>query len=228
MPLSAPFVCLVTDRGRLAVGTDDDLVRLSASAAAAGIDVIQVRERSRTDRELLALTRRLVAVSAGTAARVVVNDRTDIAIAAGAAGVHLRGDSVPADRVRAIVPASFIIGRSVHTVDEARAAARSGVDYLVMGTVYPTKSKGEGAPVAGVSTLAAVCSAVAVPVLAIGGITIDRVGEVASAGASGIAAIGLFADVFNAQRSGDLDAALAELIAAIRSHFRSAGVSETR
>jgi thiamine-phosphate diphosphorylase len=113
---------------------------------------------------------------------VVVNDRLDVALAAGAHGVHLRGDSAPTWRVRAAVPRGFLIGRSVHAVDEARDAAGGGaVDYVIFGTVFATDSKPAG-PVAGVDRLAAVCAAVPVPVLAVGGVTIERLG-----------AIGLFA-----------------------------------
>lgn len=133
----------------------------------------------------------LVALTRGSATRVVVNDRVDIALACGAAGVHLRGDSVPASAVRTIAPAKFLIGRSVHSVADALAAG-AGVDYLLAGTVWPTAAKPPGRPVLGVDGLAAIVQAAAVPVLAIGGVTWDRVGEVAARGGAGIAGIGLF------------------------------------
>ena len=123
---------------------------------------------------------------------MLVNDRVDVALAAGAHGVHLRGESMAAVRVRSIAPAGFVIGRSVHAVDEAVAAERhGGLDYLLFGTVFATESKPDVAP-AGLERLAAVCASVGLPVLAIGGITMSSLASVARAGAAGFAAIGLF------------------------------------
>lgn len=163
-------------------------------AAAGGADLVQVREHGIDDRALVALVRGVLDEVRGTGARVVVNDRTDIALAAGANGVHLRGDSIAASRVRQLAPAGFLIGRSVHALDEAVTIDRDGaVDYLIFGTVFPSTGKPAGHPVAGVQALAAVCSAVRVPVLAIGGIDAARAAEARRAGARGVAAIGLFA-----------------------------------
>jgi thiamine-phosphate diphosphorylase len=223
MALHIPAICLVTDRQRMIPATDAGLVRLIASASAAGVDVIQIRERGRDDRELVALTRQIVAVSTGTRAKVIVNDRADIAIAAGAAGVHLRADSVPADRIRPIAPAGFLVGRSAHSVTEARAAADSGVDYLVMGTVYTTKSKPGATVRSGLSQLREVCRTVSIPVLAIGGISKDNVSEVAAAGAAGVAAIGIFTDIFNEHDHRELDGPLRETVAALRHALTRSG-----
>ena len=130
----------------------------------------------------------------GTDARIVVNDRVDVALASGAHGVHLRGDSVAGGRARAVSPSGFVIGRSVHSVEEARqAVADGGLDYLVFGTVFETTSKPD-AMYAGTRQLAEVCAAIPLPVLAVGGMTIPRLREVAAAGAAGFAAIGLFSD----------------------------------
>jgi thiamine-phosphate diphosphorylase len=161
-----------------------------------------------------------VEVVAGTATRVVVNDRVDVALAAGAHGVHLRAESVSAEQVRQIVPDDFLIGRSVHTRTEAVTAARSGVDYLVAGTVYPTRSKPEGAILLGVGGLAEVVRAVDVPVLAIGGVVADKVGDIAASGAAGVAAIGLFADVPTDADQEYFDRTLRELVAGLRAPFR--------
>lgn len=180
-------ICLVTDRARF------DVLSSVRAAARAGVDLVQVRERGMTDRALLSLVHDVLAAVAGTATRVLVNDRTDIALAAGAHGVHLRGDSVGAARVREIAPPGFLVGRSVHTVDEAVETDREGaVDYLVFGTVFPSASKPAAHAAAGLSELARVCSAVRTPVLAIGGVTPERATGVARAGARGVAAIGLF------------------------------------
>jgi thiamine-phosphate pyrophosphorylase len=130
-------------------------------------------------------------VTRGTRTRVVVNERVDVAIACGADGVHLRADSLPAAAVRAIAPPAFLIGRSVHTATEARASG-TAVDYLLAGTVWPTQSKPLDYALLGVTGLAGIVAAAAVPVLAIGGVTIERAGEAAAAGAAGVASIGLF------------------------------------
>jgi thiamine-phosphate pyrophosphorylase len=223
MTFGVPIICLVTDRQRLARPSDDELVCLAGRAAAAGVDLIQLRERNRDDGDLLALARRFVAAARGTTARVIVNDRLDIALAAGAAGVHLRADSVSAARVRAITPPEFIVGRSVHSAAEAVRAAPTGVDYLLMGTVYPSASKEGLAPIAGLAGLEAVCRAVSVPVLAIGGVATDKLRDIAGAGAAGVAAIGLFSEAVNENSHGDLEGALGVLVATIRRAFRPTG-----
>jgi len=182
----------VTDRGRFGL-TPDALVERAALAARSGAAVIQVRERDLADRALLDLVRRIVDAVRETDARVLVNDRPDVALASGAAGVHLRGDSPPASRVRAIVPPGFLIGRSVHSLDEIDAAvADGGCDYLVFGTVFPSGGKPEGHPVAGIDALARACARSPLPVIAIGGMTPAREAEVARAGAAGLAAVGWF------------------------------------
>lgn len=212
-----PLICLVTDRRRLPEPCDDSLVRLAADAAAAGVGLIHLRERDLDDRRLLALARRVVAAAAGSGTSVVINDRVDVALAANASGVHLRADSLPAARLRAIVPPGFLIGRSIHSASEARTAAE-GTDYLTMGTVYPSRSKRADAPVAGVAGLAAACEAAAVPVLAIGGVNSARLGDVFQAGASGVAAIGMFSDL----QAGDGEAsgpAIRRAVAAVHAAF---------
>jgi thiamine-phosphate diphosphorylase len=120
--------------------------------------------------------------------RVLVNDRADVALAAGADGVHLRSDSAAASRVRAL-SADWILGQSVHAADGAPTGA--GADYLLFGPVFETDSK-PGLPAAGLRALAAVASGAAVPVFAIGGLTADRAAACVRHGARGIAAIGLF------------------------------------
>jgi thiamine-phosphate diphosphorylase len=219
--LQEPIFCLVTDGQRTLRGREslDELVELVRRAAAAGVNLVQVRERSLDDRRLLALTRSIVHAVEGTSAKVVVNDRVDIALAAGAAGVHLRADSPPAAAVRAMVPAGFLIGRSVHGEAEAIEAGRTGVDYLVLGTIFPTASKPAGAALLGLEPLKRAAAAIHVPILAIGGITADRVGSLAAAGAAGFAAIGLFAGLPGAPDR-ELDAELQSLMTSLRAAFR--------
>ena len=180
-----------------------------SAAASAGVDLIQIREHDLDGGRLLRLVRDAVSRVAGTPARVIVNDRVDIAMAAGAAGVHLRGDSMPAARVRTIAP-SLTIGRSVHTEEEASAAAsQGGCDYLLAGTLFPTPSKPEAHVLLGLQGLRRMCAAVPVPVLAVGGITRDRAAEVARTGAAGVAGIRLFSD----------PSSVAETVALLRCSF---------
>jgi thiamine-phosphate pyrophosphorylase len=217
--LPVPAICLVTDRRRLPANQEDALVQLVEAASAAGVTLVQVREQEIDDRRLLALVSRVVSAAKPGGASVVVNDRVDIALAAGAAGVHLRGDSPPAAAVRPIVPPGFLIGRSVHSVGEAVEAEAAGVDYLIAGTIFPTGSKGPGAPIAGIEVLADVCAAVRVPVLAIGGISTDKVGDIAAAGAAGAAAIDLFARLVADSHREPLDNAFRRIVGEIRHAF---------
>lgn len=170
-----------------------NLVDRIGAAARAGVHLVQIRQPEIEGRALMGLVADAVRAVRGTQTRVVVNDRVDVALAAGAHGVHLRGDSMSAARVRAIVPPGFLIGRSVHSPEEARTVAGDGaLDYVIFGTVFATGSK-PGAAAAGRHALAAACAAVPLPVLAVGGITPERLGAVAAAGAAGFAAIGVFA-----------------------------------
>jgi thiamine-phosphate pyrophosphorylase len=181
------MLCLVTDRRLRPV------VEQCSEAVQAGVDLIQIRERDLEGRPLAALVAELVRLTRGTATRVVVNDRLDVALACGADGVHLRGDSMPPEAARSIAPAGFLIGRSVRAEENAKAAA-AAADYLVAGTVFPTPSKAGLTEWLGVDGLARICRSVPVPVLAIGGVTVERLPVIAAAGAAGIAAIGLFAN----------------------------------
>jgi len=185
---------MISDRRRFGDRGEDALVLAVAAAARAGVDLVQVRERDLDGRALVRLVSRCVEAARGTRTRVLVNDRIDVALAAGASGVHLRGDSVPAPRVRAITPPAFVIGRSVHSVDESRRVTEDGgLDYLMFGTVFATSSK-PGVEAAGVATLHEVSAGTPLPVLAVGGITEATACDLQRTGAAGIAAIGLFAD----------------------------------
>jgi thiamine-phosphate pyrophosphorylase len=194
-------LCLVTDRHRLCPATvafdaaRRRLVDQAKWAVTSKVDLIQVRERDLETTDLARLVSDFVRVSRGSGTRVVVNDRVDVALACGADGVHLRHDSVPAEAVRTIVPAGFLVGRSVHGLAEAEGAGP--VDYLIAGTIFPSPSKPAASPILGLDGLADVVQAVAVPVLAIGGITRERLDEVAAIGAAGAAGIGLFIEWFD-------------------------------
>ncbi len=189
-----PVICLVTRvRGEAGSLERARLLDRLTEAAVAGADFIQVRERLLSDRDLAGFTETLVERVAMTPARVLVNDRTDIALAANAHGVHLKSDGPAAADVRPLVPPGFIVGRSIHSAADARAlSADGGYDYLLFGTVFYSESKPEGHPVAGLGGLREACAATSLPVLAIGGISLERAPQVAEAGAAGIAAISLF------------------------------------
>jgi thiamine-phosphate pyrophosphorylase len=190
-------LCLITGRHRLCPNASPERVRRclvdqARFAVAASIDYVQVRENDLPACEIAAIVRAIVAITRGTSTRVIVNDRLDIALACGADGVHLRGDSMPAALIRELTPPSLVIGRAIHSAAEARAAGP--VDYLIAGTMFATESKPEtgGRDLLGVEGLRAIVGATRTPVLAVGGVTLDRVPAVMAAGAAGLAAIGLF------------------------------------
>jgi thiamine-phosphate pyrophosphorylase len=201
---------MITDRRRLGSDGQDRLAGRVGAAARAGVHLVQIRERELDGGPYLRLVARCVDAVRGTRARILVNDRVDVALAAGAHGVHLRADSVAASRVRGVVPPGFLIGRSVHSVAEAlRAAADGGADYLMFGTVFPTASK-PGQAAAGTTALAELVGATSLPVLAVGGVTVATAPEVARTGAAGVAAIALFAH----GSDDDLHAAVAAVVTA--------------
>lgn len=190
-----PVVCYVTDRKALAteepVRSVAEKIRL---AAAAGADWVQIREKDLPARELLQLAREAVQ---NTRARILVNDRLDVALAAGAPGVHLGRTSLPvADVVRwcraGNAPQDFLIGVSCHSLDEVREAETAGADYAFFGPVFDTPSKRPfGAP-QGIAHLGEVCRAASIPVIAIGGVEEENAVSCIRAGAAGVAAIRMF------------------------------------
>jgi thiamine-phosphate pyrophosphorylase len=183
---------LITDRRRLAPAGDERaragcLKTQVGHAVAAGVDIIQLREPDLEAAALRVLAADLLALLAGSPTRLVVNDRLDVALAAGAHGVHLRSTSMPASRIRAVVPDGFLVGRSVHSVDEASSAGP--VDYVIAGSVWMTTAKPAGHTTIGLAGLSAIVATATVPVVAIGGVLPSNAGAVLQAGASGIAAI---------------------------------------
>jgi thiamine-phosphate pyrophosphorylase len=129
-----------------------------------------------------------------THAYVLVNDRLDVALGAGADGVHLGVHSMPVQVVRQVAPRPFLLGASCHSLREAMAAESSGADYLVLGPIFETPSKLAYGPPLGLEELRNVASQIRIPVLALGGITVERVRPCLEAGASGIAGIRIFQD----------------------------------
>lgn len=163
-------------------------------ALAGGADVVQLRDKKLAGRDLYLLALELRKLTAGSGALLIVNDRMDVALAAGADGVHLGQDDLPVAAARRIAPPGFIIGASVGTAEEAVRAERDQADYVVLSPIFNTGSKDDAGPGHGLQVLRAIRSAVTVPVLAIGGIDLRNVGEVIGAGADGVAVISAVCD----------------------------------
>jgi len=195
---AVPLVFYVTDRRGFGLDEPQAAARLLETienASRAGVDTIQIREKDLSGRALLELTTGAMHRAGRT--KIVVNDRLDVALAAGAAGVHLGGESITvadafAFRTSGRAPAHLLIGRSCHSLEESTRVENEGADYIFFGPVFATPSKARfGAP-QGTAALSAVCRAMRVPVVAIGGITLENARECRAAGAAGIAAIRLF------------------------------------
>lgn len=184
-PLPYPALCLVTDRR---ICPADELPGRVASAIAGGVDVVQLRDKDLPGGPLLELASALRPVCAGRAL-LLVNERVDVAAAAGADGVQLGEAGLPTPQARAMLGNTGIIGRSVHSVDGARTAADGGADFLLVGTMFATGSH-PGEEPSGPGLLRRIADAgVSLPLLGIGGITADNVGAVLDAGAVGAAVI---------------------------------------
>ena len=218
MPDTPPILCYVTDRHSLRVAPGgnpiDALLGKIEAAAIAGVDWIQLREKDLSGKDYAALAcqaLRRVSQAASPASsvprilapRVLINDRLDVALAERAGGVHLGENSLPVREAKRLIGAGmpgssggnvFLAGVSCHSLEAAQSAAAAGADYLFFGPVFATPSKAAfGAP-QGVDLLAKVSRAVTIPVLAIGGITLENAAACLASGAAGIAAIRLFQD----------------------------------
>lgn len=168
--------CYVTDR------REGDLLAFAKRAIDDGVDFIQVREKDLSARELLQLVCRIRDLATGSKTRVLVNDRVDVALAAKIDGVHLPGNGLPSERVRALVS---LLGVSTHSFAELLAAEKAGADFAVFGPIFATPGK----KAVGLETLRSVTSAVRMPILAIGGCHKGNAHLITEAGAAGYAAI---------------------------------------
>jgi thiamine-phosphate pyrophosphorylase len=175
-----------------------------AMLAEAGVDWVQIREKDLPGGQLAALvretlrrTRALAGADEPSSARILINDRVDVALTEGAAGAHLGESSLPVNEVKRLIGLrgrDFLVGVSCHSLESARSAAAGGADYLFFGPIFATPSKAAFGEPQGVARLAEICGSLTIPVLAIGGITLENAGRCFKAGAAGIAAIRLFQD----------------------------------
>lgn len=208
----SPILSYVTHRRSLPLATSSDamglLLDMIEAVAAAGTDWIQLREKDLSGRECFELTRQALQriQIRGSATRLLVNDRLDVALPAGAGGVHLSENSLTVQDARRLrdeffarrcVPPDFLIGVSCHSLGSALGAARGGADYIYFSPIFSTPSKEIYGPPQGVERLAKICRAVDIPVLAIGGVNAQNAAQCFAAGAAGIAAIRLFQDSSN-------------------------------
>jgi thiamine-phosphate pyrophosphorylase len=195
-----PLLYLITssetnDQTTPATEEFSNILRLVEAAVAAKIDLIQIREKHLSAKVLHQLSSSAAAITRGSCSKLLVNDRADIAMAAGADGVHLTSASLPPRVIRRTFGADFLIGASTHSLEEATAASRSGADFLVFGPVFDTASKRQYGEPVGLEKLREVSSKVdPIPVLALGGVTMANAADCIQAGAAGIAAITLLND----------------------------------
>jgi thiamine-phosphate pyrophosphorylase len=175
-------------QGIYAIVGDDDPVGLARAAVEGGAGVVQIRMKRAPAGAVLAAAREIAAMARGRAL-VVVNDRADLALLSGADGVHVGDDDLPPGEARRILGPDLLVGRSTRSLAEARAALEAGADHVGFGPVFWTRSKELAVPARGLAALRDVAAALPAPVVAIGGITFDTVGEIGAAGAAAAAMI---------------------------------------
>ena len=201
LQLQKPIIYLIssgeTNRGTTLTSKDfTRLLTLIHMAVAAGVGLVQLREKDLSARMFYELTARAAEIVRGSATRLLVNDRADIARAAGADGVHLTTQSLDVRNVRRTFGSDFLIGVSTHSMAEARTARDDGADFAVFGPVFDTPSKRPyGSPLGLVQLSEAAHALSPFPLIAIGGVSLENARDVLRAGASGIAAIRLFSDM---------------------------------
>ena len=195
-----------------------DILEVLGQAAAAGAPAIQLREKGLDSGEMYRLAETLLAMTRRTGAALLINDRADVAMALGADGVHLTRKSLPPRDVRSLVGSRMLIGISCHGLEDVREAVDGGVDFVVLGPIYATRSKAPYGPPLAPGILREARRICPLPILAIGGIKTARVSEVVSAGADGVAAISA---VLAAPDPGAATRELLDAVAAARGVERS-------
>ncbi len=188
--LSGPIIYPITEGLADASNFVEHQARIRANAVAAaesGVGLFQIREKRLSARSLFELTCSVVSATKGSGLRILVNGRPDIAISAGAAGVHLPANGLPADAVRTAFGSEFLIGVSCHDEDELLAAQNGGADFATFSPVFASPGKGEPA---GIEKLRAVVEKFeGFPVIALGGVSVNALEQVLATGAAGVAAI---------------------------------------
>ena len=184
MRLPSPLYAIL-DRS---VARGRELPELLEAVLAGGGRLVQLREKTMSLAELLPLTERLVRRCREVGATLIVNDRADLAIAAGAHGVHVGQDDLPAREARRLLASGMILGVSTHDPEQARQAVRDGADYVAVGSIFPTTTK-TGFQLVGPDLIRRVRPEVPVPLVGIGGITAENAAAVLDAGADGVAVI---------------------------------------
>ncbi len=187
LPAAVDFrLYLITDRRLANAG---DLLSAVERALCGGVRAVQLREKDLGGRELLELARNMRALTARHGAKLLINDRVDIALAADADGVHLGAGSIPPEDARRLLGPDKLVGCSVHGPEQLEAAETGGADFVVFGPVYYTSSKAAFGPPLGVDALRRACASARIPVFALGGIGAGNIDEAVAAGADGIALI---------------------------------------
>lgn len=180
------------------------LEKVVKEAVSGGVDVVQLRERGVTSREVYNLARKIKETIKGTPVRLFINDRVDVALAVGADGVHLGQNGLPVETVRRMIGHGMVIGVSTHNLEEARKAENEGADYIFFSPVFSTRCKPGAAP-KGIQALQEICSQVDIPIFALGGINKDTLPEVVRAGVTNV---GVMSSILTAE---DPKASAAEL-----------------
>ena len=176
----------ITDRRALPAGVT--LAQAVEAALDGGVTCLQLREKEASAGEILALARTLLPLCRARRVPLLINDRVDIALAAGADGVHLGQDDLPLPEARALLGPDRILGATAHTVEEALRAQAEGADYLGVGAMFPTGTKTNTIPTSA-DTLKAICAAVSIPVVAIGGVTAQNLPTLSGTGIAGAAVV---------------------------------------
>lgn len=215
--LQKPVTYLITSGETTPQTTPGDkdfsrLLNLVAAAAAAHVNLLQLREKNLSTRVLYDLTLQAAEITRGSNTRLLINDRADVARSAGAQGVHLTAGSIETSVIRRTFGDEFLIGVSTHSLEEARAAHDARADFAVFGPVFETASKRVYGEPLGLEKLEQVATTLTqFPVLALGGVTLDNAAGCFRAGAAGVAAIRLMNDPDQ----------LARIVAEIGARYRS-------
>jgi thiamine-phosphate pyrophosphorylase len=202
MTISLPKLYPITDTRLAGLSHAEQVERL----AAGGATLIQLRDKTASPRDFYEAALAALRIARSLNVRIIINDRVDIAAAVRADGVHLGQDDLPPDRARAVLPPGAIIGLSTHNLKQALEADSTSADYVAFGPIFQTSSKENPDPVVGLEKLAEIRRLVSKPLVAIGGITLERAASVIAAGAASVAVI---SDLY---LSGDIAARAATFI----------------